>query len=274
MPDARSNESTEKDIQYKEVRGLTRGLELLRALNRMPGGFASTSELARICGIHRTTTKRLLETLRAEGVVRTGARDGQYHLNDGVRQLSDGFRHDRWISQVATPLMRESVRELLWPSDLATMEAGWMIVRESTHRWSMLSQHHAMPGERMPLLHTALGRAYLAACTDDELDSILCYLDQNEEALGIDMKERANVHQTIENTRARGFAMNQGEWSSESRFSAVGVPVFSAGQLLGAINLVFPKNAIRLEEMEARYVPKLKSLALKIGAESAACLRH
>lgn len=264
----------EKDLQYKEVRGLTRGLELIRALNRMPGGFASTSELARACGIHRTTAKRLLETLRAEGLVRQGGRDGQYHLNEGVRQLSEGFRHDRWISDIASPAMRTAVKALMWPSDLATMEAGWMIVRESSHRWSLLSQHHAMPGERMPLLLTALGRAYLASCTEEELDSILRYLDRYADSMCLDMRARLSVHRTIEATRERGFALNEGEWSSESRFSAVAVPVFSAGQLLGAINLVFPKNAVSVAEMESRFVPKLKHLALSIGAQSAGCIDH
>ncbi len=41
-------------------------------------------------------------------------------------------------------------------------------VRESTHRWSALSRHHAMLGEQMPLLETAIGRAYLTAADEDE----------------------------------------------------------------------------------------------------------
>ena len=64
--------------RYKEVRGLTRGLDVLRALNRVPGGIGSTSELAKACGLDRTTTKRLLETLRHMGFVRQGEREGQY----------------------------------------------------------------------------------------------------------------------------------------------------------------------------------------------------
>ncbi len=42
----------------------------MRGLKRAPGGQASTTALARACGVHRTTVKRLLETLRAEGFVR------------------------------------------------------------------------------------------------------------------------------------------------------------------------------------------------------------
>ncbi|GAB3358752.1 MULTISPECIES: DNA-binding transcriptional regulator [Giesbergeria] len=255
-----------KDLQYKEVRGLSRGLGLIRALNRMPGGFASTSELARLCGIHRTTAKRLLETLRAEGLVRSGSRDGQYHLTQDVRQLSEGFCNDAWIAQVAAPLLRSAVRELLWPCDLATVQAGWMIVRESTHRWSMLSQHHAMPGDRMPLLSTALGRAYLAACSAEELEALLCYLDENTAQMDVDPCQRRHIHQIVGETRTRGFAFNDGEWSKEPHFAAVAVPLLSAGCLLGALNMVFPKNAMSLTEITERYVPKLQLLAVRIGA--------
>lgn len=266
--------SLDKDLNYKEVRGLTRGLELIRALNRMPGGFASTSALARSCGIHRTTAKRLLETLRAQGLVRPGGRDGEYHLTEVVRQLSEGFRSDRWIADVASPTMKASVRELLWPSDLATVEAGSMMVRESTHRFSMLSQHHAMPGDCMPMMPTALGRAYLAACSEDELDATLRYLDQHAQAMGIDPADRLNVHRTIDETRARGYAVNYGEWSREARFSAVAVPLFGGGRLLGAINLVFPKNAVTPQEMETRYVPRLKAMALAIGVNAIPAVAH
>jgi len=260
--------SSTSEQSYKEVRGLTRGLELIRALNRMPGGSASTSELARACGIHRTTAKRLLETLRSEGLVRPGGRDGEYHLTQHVRRLSEGLRDDGWIAEVAAPLMRNSVRELLWPCDLATVEAGWMIVRESTHRFSMLSQHRTMLGEKMPILSTAVGRAYLAACSEEERDMLLRLLDRQGETYGVEHSQRAAVHRIIDETRSRGFALNRGEWARESGFSAVAVPLFGSGQLLGAVNLVFPKDSVSIDELETRYVPKLKAMALAIGAKT------
>src|SRR5574343_54667 len=129
---------------YKDVRSLSRGLDLLKALNLAPGGRSNTGELAAACGMHRTAAKRLLETLRAEGFVRSGDREGQYYLTFEVRRLSEGFEDEAWISNVATPLMHAAVPELLWPCDLSTVEGGFMVVRESTHRWSALSQHRAM----------------------------------------------------------------------------------------------------------------------------------
>ncbi|EXJ11818.1 helix-turn-helix domain-containing protein [Nitrincola nitratireducens] len=60
-----SREPVSKETEYKTVRGLTRGLLLLNTLNRLDGG-ASISELAKLTGIHRTTVRRLLETLQDE----------------------------------------------------------------------------------------------------------------------------------------------------------------------------------------------------------------
>ena len=65
-----NNEQTE----YKTVRGLTRGLMLLNMLNRLDGG-ASVGLLAELSGLHRTTVRRLLETLQDEGYVRRSLSD-------------------------------------------------------------------------------------------------------------------------------------------------------------------------------------------------------
>ena len=255
-------------VPYKDVRSLARGLDVLKALNRAPGGQASTTELAKACGVHRTTVKRLLETLRAEGFVRHGERDGQYYLTFEVRRLSEGFDDDDWIEQVAAPLMKASVRELLWPCDLGTLESGFMVVRESTHRWSLLSQHRAMIGEKMPLLVTALGRAYLAACTDEERQALLLLLAQRNDWLGEMARDQALVQRLVDETRARGYAANEGEWIREAEFAAVAVPVYCNQRLLAVLNLIFPKAAVAQQELQGRYVPALQRLAAAIGSGS------
>jgi IclR family mhp operon transcriptional activator len=253
---------------YKEVRGLARGLDVLRALNRCPGGIASTTELAKACALDRTTTKRLLETLRAEGFVRQGERDGQYYLTFEVRRLSEGFEDETWVAQVATPLMHAAVRELVWPCDLGTAESGFMVVRESTHRWSPLSQHRAMIGERMPLLVTALGRAYLAACDEVEREGLLEILRRRDDRIGEQARDKAYVKRIIRETQRRGYAYNDGEWMRERHFAAVAVPVLSGDRVLGALNLVFPKAAVKTADLKTRFVPALQRLGMSIGKSS------
>ncbi len=256
--------------RYKEVRGLARGLDVLKALNRVPGGIGTTTELARLCGLDRTTTKRLLETLRQQGFVRQGERDGQYYLTFEVRRLSEGFEDEAWVEQVARPAMQASVRELMWPCDLGTAEAGFMVVRESTHRWSALSQHRAMIGERLPMLVTAMGRAYLSACGDIEREGLLELLRARNDWIGEQARDKVAVHNMVRATLRRGYSFNEGEWIREASFAAVAVPVFAGPRLLAALNMVFPKAAVSQKHLATRFVPALERLAATIGKSSRA----
>ncbi|MGT2490553.1 helix-turn-helix domain-containing protein [Cupriavidus basilensis] len=43
---------------------------MLKALNRMESGRGTALQLSELTGLHRTTVRRLLETLIAEGYVR------------------------------------------------------------------------------------------------------------------------------------------------------------------------------------------------------------
>ena len=256
------------DRDYKDVRSLARGLSVLRALNRAPGGQASTTALAQACGVHRTTVKRLLETLRAEGFVRRAEKEGHYYLTFEVRSLSEGFEDEAWVEQVALPLMRAAVPDLLWPCDLGTMEAGFMVVRESTHRFSRLSQHRGMIGEQIPVFFTALGRAYLSACSADEREALLSLLGRRDDAVGAMARDAAAVQALVEETLARGYATNEGEWTREASFAAVAVPLRSGRRLLGAINLIFPRQSVSPQELQRRYLPRLRRLALRIGRDA------
>ena len=252
---------------YKDVRSLARGLALLQALNRASGALSTTTELAQACGMHRTTVKRLLETLRNEGFVRRGEKDGQYALTFAVRGLSEGFVEDDWIDQVALPLMRKAVPDLLWPCDLATLEGGDMVIRESTHRFSLLSQHRGKIGEKLPVFSTALGRAYISACSEAERAALLSLLQQRTDITGAMARDASAVENMVQETQARGYAVNWGDWQQEAPFSAVAVPVMCRHQLVACINLVFPKLAVTPINIQQHYGPRLKKLALRIGKD-------
>ena len=258
-----------ESAQYREVRGLSRGLAVLRALNAMPGGMGGVVEVARIAGLHRTTVKRLLETLRAEGLVHHKDDGATYAIGFEVRRLSEGYVGAEWIDHVAAPAMREHLRALSWPSDLATPDSGFMIVRESTHRMSMLSQHRATIGIRIPMLVSSLGRAWLAWCADDERDATLSLLRQRADAIGELARDDSYMKRILRETRRRGYALNRGEWEAEASVTAIGFPVRIGEHAIGAINLVLQTSAVSERDVSTRYVPLLRDLASEISAGAA-----
>lgn len=253
------------DNTYREVRGLSRGLAVLRALNALPGGIGNVSELARGTGLHRTTVKRLLETLRAEGLVHHKDDGASYALGFEVRRLSEGYVAADWIDHVAAPAMRAHLRALSWPSDLATPDGGFMIVRESTHRASLLSQHRATIGIRIPLLVSSLGRAWISWCADDEREGTLALLQERTDGIGELARDAAYVKRVIRETRKRGYATNRGEWLSEASVTAIGLPIRIGEHAIGAINLVMQSNAVSDRDISTRYVPLLRTLADEIS---------
>lgn len=265
--------SADEASTYREVRGLTRGLAVLRALNVLPGGIGTVAELARATGIHRTTVKRLLETLRTEGLVHQKDEGTSYSLGFEVRRLSEGYVAADWIDQVAAPAMRQHLRALSWPSDLATPDGGFMIVRESTHRASLLSQHRATIGIRIPMLVSSLGRAWLSWCAEEEREATLASLRARTDSIGEMARDSEYVRRIIRETRKRGYAMNRGEWATEASVIAIGFPILIGHHAIGAINLVLQRNAVSEKEIAMRYVPLLRTLADEISAGVAGSTR-
>lgn len=249
---------------YKHVQGLSRGLAILRALNRAEGNWASIRELSEATGLHRTTVRRLLETLQAEGLVRRSPSDDSYRLTLEVRALSEGFTDDEWISQVASPVLGELLQKVVWPSDLTTLDGLTMRIRETTHRFSPLSFHRAMVRRCLPLLTTAAGRAYLAFCPDAEREDLLDRLEETFGGLPESTGGRRALVTMLEKCRAAGYASNLGEWETEQKFVALAVPVLRGRKVAGCINIVMLKQAVSIEQAKRQHLATLQNAARKI----------
>lgn len=245
-----------ENTDYKTVRGLTRGLLLLNLLNKFDGG-ASTATLAEFSGLHRTTVRRLLETLQEEGYVRRSLSDDSFRLTLKVRQLSEGFRDEHWISALATPLLGELLREVIWPTDLTTLDVDAMVVRETTHRFSRLSFHRSMVGRRLPLLLTASGLTWLAFSPDSERQPIIAMLAGRPEEEYQLAREPEKLEAILERTRQNGYGANFQGWQLEQKIASIAVPVRSQGRVIGCLNLVYIAKAMTIEQAAEKHLPAL-----------------
>lgn len=254
------------DNPYRHVQGLSRGLAILQEMSSAPQGWATIAELSQRTGLHRTTVRRMLETLQTEGYVRRSASDDSYRLNEKVRRLGDGFTDDEWISEVANPVLGELLQKLVWPSDLCTLDGDAMLVRETTHRFSPLSFHRAMIRQRMPVLLTAAGRAYLAFCSAEECEQVLGLLVSGHDEQAALAQNRGLVDRMLDKVRTQGYASNDGEWSAQLKTVAIALPIVYQGRVLGTINVVVLKKAMNAAEAARRYLPPLQAAVTKIEA--------
>ena len=247
---------------YKNVRALHRGLDVLAALNRLNG--ASVELLAEVTAIHRTTVRRLLETLVRLGYVERSSSNDHYRLTLSVRRLSDGFDDDAWVSAVAGPALRELHPDILWPTNVATYDYDAMLIRESSHRYSPFAIHHALVGQRLPMLRTALGQAYVSFCPERERREIIDILKSGGGPDAAFARDSAFVRELVRRTRRNGHAGKTGD--KEKRVAAIAVPVMRGERVFACINVVFYRSAIALPEAATKYVARLKEAAARIAS--------
>jgi len=249
---------------YRHCQSLVKGLDLLAALNHHSGAAASIMELSRSTGLHRTTAKRLLETLRDAGYVEWEPHTNLYRLTFRVQRLSYGFRDNVSITEIAWPHMRALSKTIVWPCSLVSLEGDEMVVRASTRSYSPLSFHPGMPGRRLPLLTTAAGRTYLAFAPAAEQTALIDLLRERPDHNGQLARDGHFVRTMIEKTRERGYGVNQGEWAEEPKFGAVAAPLHRHGRLLGCLNVIFLSRGVTEGAALLKIVQELQQAATRI----------
>jgi len=239
-----------------------RTLEVLRALNTANG--STVVELHAITGISRPALYRMLEEFQAAGYVRRDDRGG-FHLTHHVRALSEGFRNDDRVADIARPVLDEVQRRVLWPVDFAVYGNHAMYMRESTRRQSPLVMDRARIGLRLPLFATAAGRAYLAWCTDEERKSVVEALSKSERPEDALARDPRRLAQLIRQARADGYASRDRPVAQLGGMEtgSIAVPVKRDG-VVCAICLTFFSKIMTVREAANRYLKDLKEAAAQI----------
>ena len=254
----------EKETEYKSVRGLVRGLAVLNTMSHA-NGAASINEISSSTGLHRTTVRRLLETLQQEGYIkRHASEDSLYQLTLKVRELSEGFRDEQWISAQAVSVLGTLLQKVHWPTDLCTPDGDAMLVRETTHKFSRLSFNQAMVGRRLPMLSTSVGRAYLSFCREEEREAVLDLLRAREDEEGALARDDTYIRRLVEHTRKAGYGENYAHWQSEKRIAAIALPLFKGDQVMACLSLVYVAKAMAIQDAAKRYLPMLRDAVEQI----------
>jgi IclR family transcriptional regulator, mhp operon transcriptional activator len=259
-PAAAPRATAPRTANGRRVRGLTRGLAILRALNE--NNYASALQLSRITGLPRPTVYRLLDTLIAAGYVAHGARPDIYRLTIAVRALSDGFNDEAWMTEIAAPIIAELGQSIVWPTDIATFDGEAMVVRETTHASSPLSINREKAGFRVPVLLSSLGLVYLTHLGEAERDTILRTLAASDRADSGLARDRRAVGALLAQVRRRGYGFREGGISPKT--GSIAVPVMWRGRPIACVNLHYILSAMTMEQVAERYLAPMRAAAAKI----------
>jgi DNA-binding IclR family transcriptional regulator len=151
----------EKPGRSPRNRSLERGIALLRAFR--PGAeLLGNGELAERTGLPRATVSRLTQTLTEAGWLEHDADERAYRLGAPVLTLGHAMRAGSSVLRVAGPPMTALARRLRINVGLAVRDGDEMVYLESARFNATGAQRSIVPGHRVPIELTALGRAWLA----------------------------------------------------------------------------------------------------------------
>ncbi|MCU0759872.1 MAG: helix-turn-helix domain-containing protein [Steroidobacteraceae bacterium] len=240
------------------VQVLRRGLQVLQVVNAQPG--LCTAQIATACGLARTTTQRILNTLHNDGFLRRDPATRTYVPSQRVLSLSGGFDRTALVTERAADALSQRAGRILWPMHFATRDGRAMVVRASTDQSSPLAVHKLLPGIRIPLLQCSAGLAWLAAQPQSQRTPVL------EDALrepGEVAWDRPRLEEALHYCESRGHAV----FRRPQRISAMiglSVPV-QLGQFgTAALSVRFAEKAVSLREAEERFVPELLAAAAQV----------
>ncbi|RFA18147.1 IclR family transcriptional regulator [Subtercola boreus] len=230
------------DVQGAQVVG--RIGRIMRAVGENAGSGIPTSEVARVTGLTRPTTHRLLNSLAAEGFLDHDSQTARWHLGPELFLLGSlaSERYD------ITDLARESV-ELLARE---TGESAFLSARRGYETVCLLREEGSFPvrsfvlyeGVRFPLGVASAGIAILAFLGPKEVDEYLAHGSQTER--WGEQHSPAALRRRIDETRSLGYAVNpglivEGSWG-------MGAAVFDRHST--------PTWALSLTGIESRFSPR------------------
>ena len=248
--------------RYSVVRGLARGLKVLRALNERPPGGWSQTELADYLKIHRTTLKRILETLRELDYVALDADTGTYSLTPSIRSLASGFRDDNLLVGAAQRIMPELIEKLVWPVFLSIPERHAMVSRLENLHLNPLAFHRTTLGYSFPFHSTATGRAYIFACAPEQRRELLRSNCSPKMRYGAYIKL---MERRIDARVVDGFGVNDSGWGPFTNFGAIALPLYLEGRVAGCLTMGFPRRVMSSRQAIDQFGDRLRSQADRIA---------
>lgn len=243
------------------LRGLERGLSVLVSLNQH--GRLNVAEVARDTDLPRTTTLRILETLRRLGYISRDRDDRRYRLTIQVHQLADGYDDESWIAEVAQPHAEALMRVVGgWPVLLATPLGPSMVWRVNTDRQSSATLARFRVGMRVPLHRSASGLVFLAFSSVAQRRTTLDLLGATWIARQEEKEDRQALEAGLAEIRASGCAIYSRPSEQES---AIAVPVLAGGRYLASLAMRYRCGAMRDREVKSRYLGALQCTAQSIA---------
>ena len=246
------------------VTALSRGLEVL-ACFRTGDAMLGNGELAERCHLPKSTVSRLAQTLARLGYLRYVDDAAKYRLGAATLGLGSTMLSGLSIRQLARPMMQE-VADFSQSVVALGVRVGLGIIYIEVCRNKAALTLSLDVGSRVPIMTTAMGRAYLAIAPEEEREDVLDQLRAIDEPGW--PRERRTLEAAFEQHRKLGFCHSFGDWQSDVSGIAIGFHP-SDGLPAMAINCGGPSFSLPREFLINEVRPRLASVARRLEGTQA-----
>lgn len=261
----------------KTIRALERGLEVMQYLQHKRA--ATLNDIYKSTGLPRPTLLRILRTLELGGLVRRGIGDGLYRNSFKLQRLAENLDESDRLAEIVAPTLDKMCQRVLWPSDLCVLREGadiYMEVKETSRPSSPFTVNRISIGQQINLPLSAVGRAYLAFCSDEDRERLLTRLMESDDPNNQLVRNQARFGATLDEVRQQGYALRDPIYIhghrgvtpfGDGRLQAIAVPVFCHETVCGSVTLVWLRGAMEIDEFVERHLPELQDAAREITEE-------
>lgn len=247
---------------YPPVESVCRALDVLRTVNRL--GIASVHAIYEETGFPKPTIVRMLETLSAEGYIARDNMCGGYWVTSRVHELTSGFRGTPRVIEAARPLAIDLTRRIKWPIGIGVIDGDAIAIKFWTGAISPWAHTNTVLGLRPDFLSTAMGRAYVAFCSDSEREHHIRAL-RSDPARRFGEAEERRYRALLEQVRADGYATRDPK-TKPYRSTTVAMPIREGETVHALINVSFFTTAVPKNDIAEKIVAPLRATTTKIEA--------
>jgi IclR family mhp operon transcriptional activator len=258
-------------VEPKTIRSLERGLRVLHAVQDHP--ISSLNDINHITRIPKPTLLRILRTLEKAGAISRRLADGRYRISATLFQNTrKRDRYDR-VAEAAAPVLDRLCRKISWPSDLLVPAGDHMEIRETSRVRTPFSTFflHDRVGTPVNWVLSAVGRAYLANCSQKEREKILAVLRKSSLAENRLARDDNRLNQILAETRMKGYGLRDpsfggGAYGAQARDGLCGmaVPLLDGSRVHGVINILWTEAAKTVDDMVKDHLGDLQTAARDI----------
>ena len=250
---------------YPPVEAVQRAFEVLRVVNHLR--IASINGIYAETGMPKPTIVRMLETLMAEGYVARDNMCGGYRVTHHVNELTAGYEGISQIIELSRPPAIDLTNRIKWPIGLGIIDGDAISIQFWTGAISPWAHTNTVLGLRPDLQTSAMGRAYLAFCPDEELEKHLAMF-RADQARDFDETAERRFRLLLQRARADGYATRDPR-TKPYRTSTLAMPLHEGTRVRAAISISFFKTAIPVTALEERIIAPMRETCARIEREFA-----